>query len=86
MDSLLVMDALLVGVANVALVSLLSRLLRRKDWAPLLLAGALMRLGLSTWEPDAVIDVSATWAAAENAYYQQKGCRMVYGSSSPPLS
>ena len=87
MDPLLVVDALLVGTAHVALVSLLSRLLpvRRNDWAPLLLAGALLRLGLPSGEPDVASGVSATWAAAENAYYQQKGCRMVYGSSSLPL-
>ena len=86
MDPLLVVDALLVGVANVALVTLASRLLMRgsrnnnqTNWVPVLLAGALLRLGMPTVESAVVSD---PWAAVENAYNQQKGCRMIFGCSS----
>ena len=83
MDPLVVVDALLVGVANVALVTLATRLLMRRKtanaWVPVLLAGALLRLGMPTVESAAVSD---PWAAVENAYNQKKGCRMIFGCSS----
>ena len=83
MDPLVVVDALLVGVANVALVTLASRLLMRgktaNAWVPVLLDGALLRLGMPSAEAAAVSD---PWAAVENAYNQQKGCRMIFGCSS----
>ena len=76
MDPLVLVDAVLVGVANLALVSFLSRLSRRNAWLPIILAGATLRLALDATAPGGV--PGRDWNAEENEYYHQKGCRMTF--------
>jgi len=74
MEASLVVDAVWLGVANIALVTLLSRMTPRNRWLPLLLAGMALRVA---WEPGPPPpDLAAEAEAAKNEYYQQKGCRM----------